>query len=136
MENFKREIFEHLGNVFYAVALEQGVSNLQSGELKMLFRKDWVAGSEDRPEDKVSEPAHVIGLVIDSLQSDRVAASKAFDSFEKFFRAHQEQFSMTLKENIKETVQAILKIFPASGKKNIYAERVAALMDAQSTISN
>lgn len=120
MKNFGREIFEQLGNLFYAVATEQNVSLLAAGELKMLLKKDWLTEKSDPSQDKVSEASHLVGLKIDTLQTEQVAASEAFHEFENFYRKHEEQFSFALKRDIAETATAIINTFPSSGPNRTY----------------
>jgi hypothetical protein len=128
METFKREIFEQLGNLFYAIAREQGISPLSTGELKMLMRKDWLTElTLSGPGDKVSEPAHLIGLTLDSLQTDEIPATTAYSAFETFYRKHHEQFSFSLKQSIVETAESILKIFARSGKQNEFLKKLKIL---------
>lgn len=128
METFKREIFEQLGNLFYAIAKEQRLSPLASGELKMLMRKDWLTDlSKKGAGDKVSEPAHLIGLTLDSLETEGVPAASAYGTFEAFYRRHQEQFSYALKLNIVESAESILKIFSVSGKENEFLKKLKTL---------
>lgn len=128
MENFRREIFEQLGNLFYALAADQHVSPIASGELKMLLRKDWLTDGEIRPETHVSEAAHLIGLTIDTLQNEQVAAEEAYGNFEKFFSSHREQFSQALSQKILETAEAIVKIFPGHGDQNAHFEDLHILL--------
>jgi len=127
MENFKRKIFDHLGGLFYAIAKEQDISLLGLGELKMLVRKDWRLEREGLSQDKVSEAAHLIGLAIDTMQRERVPVAAAYSIFERFYLRHQEQFSYALKENIMDTAETILKIFPLSDRKNEYYEALRKL---------
>ena len=128
METFKREIFEQLGNLFYAIAKEQRLSPLASGELKMLMRKDWLTDlTKKGAGDKVSEPAHLIGLTLDSLETEGVPAASAYSTFEAFYRRHQEQFSYALKANIVESAESILKIFSVSGKQNEFLKKLKTL---------
>lgn len=120
MENFGREIFEQLGNLFYAVATERKISLLTAGELKMILRKDWLTERTGQSRDKVSEAAHLIGLAIDALQAEQVPALDAFRRFESFYKRHEEQFSFALKRDIAETATAIVKTFPSRGPNRVY----------------
>jgi hypothetical protein len=129
MESFKREIFEQLGNLFYALAADQEVSLMESGELKMLLRQDWLTEPESRPQDKISEASHLIGLSIDVLQNEKVPAEKAYKDFEKFYVKHREQFSFALKQKILETADAIVKIFTTSEGKNPRMEELTRLFE-------
>lgn len=128
MEGFKREIFEKLGNLFYALAADEQVTLMESGELKMLLKKDWLAEPGEPSADKVSEAAHLIGLTIDELQSRRVPAMEAYKNFVGFYRKHSEQFSYALKEKILETSEAIVNIFD-SGHQNPHLDDLRDLLE-------
>lgn len=134
MESFKREIFEQLGNLFYALAADQRVSLVASGELKMLLRKDWLTELGERSEDHVSEAAHLIGLSIDASQSQKVPAEVAFNNFTRFYAKHREQFSYALRQKILETAEGIVKIFSTSGQENVHLEELKKLLEL-STLS-
>ena len=129
METFRREIFEQLGNLFYALAAEQHIPQIASGELKMLVRKDWLTETGYQSEDKVSEASHLIGLTIDSLQRDQTSADDAFGNFTRFYLKHREQFSAALKQKILETVESIVKMFPNGGANNVHFEELKAMLD-------
>lgn len=129
MENFKREIFEGLGNLFYALAADQEISIMESAELKMVLQKDWLVEGEHVSEDRVPEAAHLIGLTIDTLQSEKASAETAFNVFAQFYIRHREQFSYALKSKIIETAQAMRKIFPTSSKSNYHYEELKKLLE-------
>jgi len=128
METFKREIFEKLGNLFYAIAVGQQVSLITSGELKMAIKKDWLSTQIANDAQKVSEAAHLIGVTIDALQNDKIPASDAFADFEKFYRKNEEQFSHALKKQVLETADTVMRIFPGTADKNEYYESVKKLL--------
>ncbi len=128
METFKRQIFEKLGSLYYCLAREQGVPPISSGELKMLMRRDWLTGPNESPG-KVSEAAHLIGVTIDSLQSDDIEASVAFRDFEVFFAQHEEQFSDALKHKILETAQTLVNVFAQYGTENVYFNKLKRLLE-------
>lgn len=128
MENFKREIFEKLGDLFYALAADQRVSMVSSGELKMLVKKDWLTERTEHSEDRVSEAAHLIGLSIDVLQNEKTPAESAYSSFRDFYGKHREQFSSALKQKILETSESIVKMFRATGQKNPHLEDLRRLL--------
>ena len=129
MENFKREIFEKLGNLFYALAADQEISSMESAELKMLLQQDWLLEKEHISEDRVSEAAHLIGITIDTLQSEKTPAETAFDNFVQFYIRHSEQFSYALKSKIMEVAQSMRKIFPTSSKSNHHFEELKKLLE-------
>lgn len=126
MKNFKREIFEQIGNLFYTLAADQEVPSMASGELKMLLKRDWLTEPEYVSEDKVSEASHIIGLTIDTLETEQTPPREAFSSFSGFYTRHQEQFSAALKQKIVETAESMIKIFP-SQKANPHLEEVKKL---------
>ena len=128
MESFKREIFAQLGNLFYALAADQQVSVMASGELKMLLKRDWLTEQGERSEDHVSEAAHLIGLSIDALQNEKVPAAVAFNNFTEFYAKHREQFSHALRQKIMETSEGIVKVFSTSGQKNAHLEELKAVL--------
>ena len=128
METFKREIFEQLGNLFYAIAAEQHVPLITSGELKMAIKKDWLSAANDDGAQKVSEAAHLIGVTIDSLQNEQVPFSNAFAAFESFYCEHKEQFSHALKKQVLETADTVMRILPSTGKRNECYESVKKLL--------
>ena len=132
METFKREIFEQLGNLFYALAAEQHASLITSGELKMAVRKDWLDKTTNgsTPQTVVSEASHLVGVTIDTLQADQTPSSEAFSAFERFFRLHVEQFSYALKRQILETADTIMNILASGGKTNQYYESLTDLLHA------
>jgi hypothetical protein len=129
MENFKREIFEGLGNLFYALAADQEITIMESAELKMVLQKDWLVEREHVSEDRVPEAAHLIGLTIDTLQSEKTSAETAFNDFVQFYMRHREQFSYALKSKIIETAQAMRKIFPTNSKSNYHYEALKKLLE-------
>lgn len=120
MEEFRREIFEHLGNLFYSLAAEQRPPLIISGELKMAVRKDWLSAADGSDGENVSEAAHLIGVTIDSLQSEQIPASAAFSTFENFYCRHEEQFSNALKKQILETADTLMRILPPAPRNDCY----------------
>ncbi len=128
METFRREIFEHLGYVYYTIAAEQGTPSIMAGELKMAIKKEWLSEGNVVGAQKVSEAAHLIGITIDALQTERVPASDAFATFERFYHKHEEQFSDALKRQILETAETVMRILPSGPRKNEYYERLKGLL--------
>ncbi|HEX8038153.1 MAG TPA: hypothetical protein VF490_03340, partial [Chryseosolibacter sp.] len=70
-----------------------------------------------------------IGLTIDSLQNQKIAAEVAYRSFSAFYKKHQEQFSYALKQKVIETAESIVKIFPAHGRKSDHLKELKTLME-------
>lgn len=116
MENFKREIFEKLGSLFYAIAMDQNVSPIEFGELNMLMRKDWLTEPAIDPNHVISEPSHLIVLTIDSLLGQAASSENSFRDFTVFYTKHREQFSDALKDKIVDTANAIVNVFPSPAR--------------------
>lgn len=117
MENFKREIFEQIGNLLYAIADDQHVTLLESGELKMLLKDDWLMDPDHTSKENSSEAPHLIMLTVDTLQAQGASAKSAFQSFTDFYTKHREQFTEALKERIMDRVTAITRLFPSKDRQ-------------------
>lgn len=128
METFRREIFEQLGGLYYAIAAEQRTPLIMSGELKMAIKKDWLSAANGGGQQQVSEAAHLMGVTIDALQNEQISASDAFAAFEMFYRMHEEQFSQALKKQILETADTIMRILPSVLKRSECYERLKNLL--------
>jgi hypothetical protein len=136
MENFKYEIFEKLGHLFYAIAKDQNVEPLQFGELKLLMRKDWLAGPLYSDPERITESVQIITVTLDKLQTEGSSAEVAFRSFTDFYETHQEQFSIALKEKILSTAQAIVEIFPLTNRvKNNHLIKLKLLFQKSSMVA-
>ncbi len=128
MEAFKRELFVQLGNFFFAVATERGITELQWGELKLMLTQDWL--SETRlSRDQVPEAAHVIGITIDNLRAGNVSAEEACTSFETYYADHHELFSDALKQRILQATDFLEEAFP-EGSDNACSMRMRSMLSA------
>jgi hypothetical protein len=113
METFEKEVFEKLGNLFYAIAKDQHVKPLEFGELKMIIRKHGVSDAGGPAAEVVPEAAHHIVLAMDALKAEEASAEEAFQEFTKFYTTHKKQFSDSLKKKILLTAEAITEVFPS-----------------------
>lgn len=104
-----RDIFEQIGNLFYAVAVEQGVQPIEAGELKSLISKDWLP--RNASEFPVPDETHFILLAIDTLAANGVKAIDAFSQFAKFFAFHSEVFTQEVRQRMLDTAGEITTIF-------------------------
>ena len=135
MEKFEKEIFEQLGNLFYAIAKDQDIVPLQFGELKMILRKDWLTNPKHIGSDSVSEAAHLIIFAMDTLQGQSVSGESAFESFTNFYAEHREQFSEALKDEIIHTALEVTRVFPSgSGRKNNHIVKLNLLFHNASMV--
>lgn len=131
-----RDIFEQIGNAFYAVAADQHVKPLEVGELKLLISNDWLPRTASGNDALVSDEAHSIIMVIDSLQAAQTKSSEAFKEFVSFYHKHPEVFSNDLKERIIKSARDIVKIFKADNRKpNQHFEELKNLFQMQKQIT-
>jgi hypothetical protein len=115
------DIYEQIGNLFYAIAADQHIKPLEIAELKLLVNRDWLPRNTKDSEPMVSSEAHAILVMMDSLQGNNVSPSDAYKEFSAFYALHPEVFSKELKKQIFETASDIVKIFAAdntSGNKH------------------
>ncbi|HEY0742056.1 MAG TPA: hypothetical protein VGD40_11370 [Chryseosolibacter sp.] len=131
-----RDIFEQIGNAFYAVAADQHVKPLEVGELKLLISNDWLPRTTAGNEALVSDEAHSIIMAIDSLQTAQTKSNDAFKEFASFYHKHPDVFSNDLKERIVKTARDIVKIFKADNRKpNRHLEALKNLFQLQKQIT-
>lgn len=136
MKTDNRDIFEQIGNLFYAVAADQHINPLEVAELKMLVTKEWLPRNFQTQEFPLSDEAHCILIAIDALQANRATAAMAFHEFSKFFSLHPEAFTSELKKNIVHTVAEIVEIFKEAGASvNTYQQALKDLFETENTPS-
>jgi hypothetical protein len=123
-----QDIFEQAGNLFYAVAKEQGLQAIQLAELKLLINENWLPRYNEGKDNFPTPAAHTILITLDSLEAADATAKEAYGKFAQFYILHTEAFTHELQVHISETVQEIIRIFPsAPGKHNQYGEAIQDL---------
>ncbi|MFZ6012157.1 MAG: hypothetical protein ACOYXT_17580 [Bacteroidota bacterium] len=123
-----RDIFEQLGNLFYAVAADQHIMPLEVTELKALISKDWLPRNLN--ESVVPDDTHFILIAIDSCEGNSTPAKEAFWMFSKFYTLHPEVFSSELKQRILDTAVEIAKIFKIDNRfENRQLHALKSLVD-------
>jgi hypothetical protein len=108
-----RDIFEQIGTLFYAVAVEQHIKPLEVAELKLLISRDWLSRNLDQIRSIVSDETHFIMTTMDMLQGADTSAKQAFAQFAKFYVVHPEVFTSELTQRIIDTATEITRIFKA-----------------------
>ncbi len=108
-----RDVFEQIGNLFYAIAAEQHVKPLEVAELKLLISRDWLPRNREETRSVVSDETHFILTTMDTLQGAETSAQQAFNQFAKFYSLHPEIFTTELTRRIVETATEITQIFKA-----------------------
>lgn len=108
-----RDIYEQIGNLFYAIAADQHVKPLEVAELKLLISKDWLPRNIEGNEPMVSDETHCILVTMDALAGSKTSGSEAFKDFSRFYANHSEVFNNEVKQRIFDTALEITKIFKA-----------------------
>jgi len=125
-----REIFEQIGNLFYAVAIEQHIKPLELGEMKLLIRQRWMPRNFEEYQSIVTDETHLILMTMDMLRSDEVSAHHAFNQFARFYSIYPEVFTQELKQHILDTCLEFTRIFHADNPlDNIILIELKALFD-------
>jgi hypothetical protein len=103
-----RDIYEQIGNLFYAVATDQHVAPIELAELKSMISKDWLPRN---PEAMISDETHWILLVLDALEGANAPSDIAYKNFKTFFQLHPEVFRKEVRQRIYDTCEEITKVF-------------------------
>lgn len=123
-----RDIYEQLGNIFYAIATGQRIAPLEVAELKLLVTREWLPREQEREELTLSDEAHCILITIDTLQAGNVSPREAYNAFARFYTLHPEIFTAAMKEHILDTAREIKKIFPTEDSKDDYFNKLENLL--------
>ncbi|HEU5291405.1 MAG TPA: hypothetical protein VFU05_12225 [Cyclobacteriaceae bacterium] len=113
-----RDIFEQIGNLFYAIAIEQQVKPIELGELKLLITRNWLPRNIETNGSIISDEAHFILTTMDALAASKSPAQLAFGEFARFYKLHQNIFSNELKQRILDTATEITNVFSRSGSSD------------------
>jgi len=110
MKTKNQEVFERIGNLLYAIAVDQKVKPIEVGELKLLITEDWLPrpASADRI---LSKESHQILLTIDSLLAEKMSPADSYRKFSTFYLMHEEFFNQELRNKIFNTASDIVKLF-------------------------
>jgi hypothetical protein len=127
-----RDIFEQIGNLFYAIAAVQHVKPLEIAELKLLISSEWLPRNFETDQSIIPDETHFILFTMDTLAANSVSAQEAFNEFAKFYTVHPEVFSNELKERVLKTAIDIVKIFEANSPlDNVILKALKQLVDSR-----
>lgn len=104
-------IYQQIGNLFYALAAGQHIKPSEVPQFKLLVAKEWLMGDLCHEKFRMSDATHSIIVAIDTMQTNNVSHIKAYKEFSRFFSLHPEAFSHQLRENIYHTANKIIKLF-------------------------
>jgi hypothetical protein len=105
-----RDIFEQIGNAFYAVATDFHVKPIEQGELKSIIAKDWLPRNQSA-DGMISNEAHCIMMSMDANEGERLTSNDAFKEFSKFYQLHRDFFTTDLMKRILDTANEIASTF-------------------------
>lgn len=106
-----RDVFEQIGNVFYAIAAEQHVKPLEVAELKSVITNDWLPRNLN--DSMISDEAHGILIAMDTAEANNITAKEAFTDFVRFYKMHPDAFRVEVQKRMMDTAVKITKIFEA-----------------------
>jgi hypothetical protein len=106
-----REIYEHIGNLIYALAMDRSVEPIDFPRLKLLVSSYWIPRTSSSMGSLVSREGHVILLTMDMLLAEKTRPLDAYRNFEHFFMVYPEVFTNELKKIIMDTAVEIDQLF-------------------------
>lgn len=123
-----KDIFEQIGNLFYAIAADQNVKPIEVAELKSLISKDWLPRNLN--ERVVSDATHCILVTMDSLKGNNATAKEAYNEFSKFYSLYPEVFSNDVKQRMLDTALEIARVFKADNPfDNVHLNALRGLVN-------
>ena len=126
-----------IGNIFYAIAMDQHIKPLEIGELKLLISSEWLPQNPESNEAGISDEAHCMLITMDTLQANNVTADEAFMDFVNFYGLHHELFTRELLNRVVETARNIMRVFKADGNaQNRSFSHLKDLLSAVQEIPN
>ena len=116
-----RDVYEQIGNLFYAIAADQKIKPLEVGELKFFISSYWLPSNHSGNNLLVSDEAHIILSTMDALERGKASPADAFTEFSGFLTNHPEVFTKELKQRIFDTTRQIVRIFHADNpEENVH----------------
>jgi hypothetical protein len=113
------EVYEHLGKLFYAVAMADGKVHIKElDRLKEIVTEKWL--DVDDVEDRYhTDAAYQIETVFDWLLEYEKDSEECFEEFADFYQGHPALFPDSVKKLIKETAHAIANSFAGKNKAEL-----------------
>ena len=128
MKIYFEDVYENIGNLFYALASEHGKLNkVTFDKLKRLVDQQWYpAGKEMTLE------SHLLQCLHSALEKAFNASKdpeQAFLHFKNYFTIHSEPFGQALRSRIFATSNTIASEFSGNGKKSDFLKGLEKLLD-------
>ncbi|SDE34559.1 hypothetical protein SAMN05421636_104425 [Pricia antarctica] len=113
------ELYEHLGKLFYAIAISDGHVHVKEWDkVKEIVKADWLYVDEftDRYG---TDSANQIEIVFDGLMEYGKTGKQCFQEFKDFYEEHPHAFSKEIKTLTKMTASAIANSFAGKNKSEL-----------------
>lgn len=130
-KKLRKELYQNLGKVFYAVAMaDRKVHPKEIEKLKELVRDHWL--EVDAIEDEYgSDAAFQIETVFDWALKHEKESEEVYAEFEAFYKDHTTHFTPKVKQLIATTAKAITSAFAGRNKSElILLGRIELLLNA------
>ena len=114
-----RHFYQHLGKLFYAVAVaDNHVDDIEFEKLKYYVKKYWL--KTDTNVDGVTQSeVYQIELMFEKLKNDERNGDQCYSEFIAYFKEHSTLFSKDIKKRIMKTAGAIAYAFAGINKSEL-----------------
>ena len=126
---FRKELYQVLGSLFYAVASVDGsVNPAEISKLEDNVKQRWL-NPADTPDEYGSAPAYQIISVFDWMAAEKMSFDKAYRVFTTFFNNYRPFINDNLKQRILMTTFDIVLAFDGENKyEHDFIEKLTGLM--------
>jgi len=117
--SIKKEMYDKLGNLFYAVAVADGkVKREEYFKMQEVFTKE---ASDDTDENQLIDVTAIeaISEVFKNLAREDKESQECFEEFEKFYQVKQQLFGKELKLLIWKVANAIAASYSGKNKSEL-----------------
>ncbi len=113
------ELYEHLGKLFYAIAISDGSVHVKEWDkVKEIVKADWLY-VDDFTDRYGTDAANQIEIVFDGLMEYGKTGNECFQEFKDFYKDHPHAFSKEIKSLAKKTASAIANSFAGKNKSEL-----------------
>ena len=113
------ELYQHLGKLFYAVAVSDGsVHPKEWGKVREIVNDDWLI-IDDYKDQYGTDAARQIEIVFDGLMEYGKTSEECFEEFRVFYKEHAYAFSDEIISLTRKTANAIANAFGGKNKSEL-----------------
>nr|AWJ66214.1 hypothetical protein [uncultured bacterium] len=118
-EELMTRFYQHLGELFYAVAMVDGVVRKEEEDaLKKIITQEW-KDLEHSEDEFHSDAAFQIEAVFDFLNETEANSEEWFDDFKAFHKTHEHLFTPQVNKLIMRTADEIASSFHNKNKSEL-----------------